>query len=233
MQRLDKWTTAVSAALVIAALLACKKKKEEPPPAAKEPPAATAPAAPTPAPTATQEPTAAASPKLGDVKRFTDKEKEATGAVKVLENDVKVFNEPDEKTEDVATLSKDIFVFRLATIDDKWVLVEFPSGVGKVSPGWVEAKFLQSKVEAVARDSVAKQAKSATIKPASSVAAVTSAAPSASVKPVASVAPSASAKPASSAPKPAGTAPKPTGTAPKPTGTAPAKKPPPLSTATK
>lgn len=226
MQRqLDQWTVGLSAALVIVALLACKKKQDEPAPAAKEPPAATA-SAPVAAPSATEQAAIAATtaPKLGDVKRFAGKEKEAAGAVKVLENDVKVFNEPDEKGADVATLSKDIFVFRLATLDDKWVLVEFPSGVGKVSPGWVEAKFLETKVEGVARETVAKQTKSATIKPASS------ALPPSSAKPAASVAaaPSASVKPVASAPKPAESA-KPVATAaPKGTSTPTAKKTPSL-----
>jgi hypothetical protein len=188
MQRqLDRWTTGLSAALVIAALLACKKKKDEPAPAAEAPPAASVTAAvPAPAPSAAEP--AQTAPKLGDVKRFADKEKAASGAVRILENDVKVFNEPDEKTEEVATLPKDLLVFRLATLDDTWVLVEFPSGVGKVSPGWIEAKFLESKVESVARESVATQAKSAAVKPPSSAAAATSAAPAAaSATPSASV----------------------------------------------
>ena len=222
MQRqLDKWTTGLSAALVIATLLACKKKKDEPAPAAKEPPA-TSVAAPAPAPAPSASEPAASAPKLGDVKRFAGKEKEATGAVRVLENDVKVFNEPDEKAPEVATLSKDLFVFRLATLDDKWVLAEFPSGVGKVSPGWIEAKFLESKVEGVARESVAAQSKGATVKPQSSASPAASAAPSASVKPAASAAPSASVKPAASTAKP------PASAAPRPSGSVAAKKPPPL-----
>jgi hypothetical protein len=162
-RRLDRWTTALSALLILAALLACKKKTpptttpsaESPPPAAT-PPAAPAASAPTPAADET-------GAKLGDVKRYPDKEKPQTGAVKILENDVKVFNEADDKTAEVATLDKDLLVFRLASIPD-WELVEFPSGVGKVSPGWVLAKFLDAKAEPkVEREAVASQAKQAVV----------------------------------------------------------------------
>src|ERR1044071_6525721 len=144
-RRLDQWTTALCALLVVSSLLACKKKLtgDSTPTAA-----ATAAAAPTPAPTPTPTPptpdTAAAptdsGAKLGDVKRYPDKEKAQTGAVRILESDVKVYNEADDKTADVATLDKDLLVFRLASLPD-CELVEFPSGVGKVSPGWVLAKF--------------------------------------------------------------------------------------------
>jgi len=169
MQRkLDPWTTALSAVLIVGVLLACKKKTEPAPTPAREAAATTAAAAPTP-PAVTASATTvavaeAASPKLGDVKRYPDKEKTETGAVKILENEVKVFNEADDKTADVATLDKDLFVFRLASIPD-WELVEFPSGIGKVSPGWVPAKFIDKKVEAkVERGTVATQAKQAKVK---------------------------------------------------------------------
>jgi hypothetical protein len=94
-------------------------------------------------------------------------------------------------------------VFRLASIPD-WELVEFPSGIGKVSPGWVQAKFLDTKGDAkVERDAVVK-APSTTPKPSTSASAKPAA--SASAKPAAS----ASAKPAASAKPTTTTAPTPT-----------------------
>jgi hypothetical protein len=47
--------------------------------------------------------------------------------VRVLEDELKVFNEADSKTPEVATLPKDALVFRLAEMDN-FELVEFPSG---------------------------------------------------------------------------------------------------------
>jgi hypothetical protein len=193
MQRtLDQWTTALSALLIVGALLACKKKT--PPttapsaePAAAATPLVVTPPAPAPAPPSVDVP----GPKLGDVKRYSDKEKTQTGAARILEDGVKVFNEADDKTSDVATLDKDLLVFRLASIPD-WELVEFPSGVGKVSPGWIQAKFLDAKADSkVERDAVAGQAKQAVVKAPSASAKPST---SASAKPAAST--SASAKPA-------------------------------------
>jgi hypothetical protein len=159
-QKLAHLTLALSGAALVFAVAACKRKKDEPPAPLTPPPSAAviAPAMPPPAPAP------APVPQLGEVKRYTDKEKEATGAVKVLENDVKVYDETDDKTLDVAKLPKDLLVFRLATIEPDWALVEFPSGVGKVSPGWVQTKYLSSQADnKVKRDSVAKQAKAAAV----------------------------------------------------------------------
>jgi hypothetical protein len=231
-RRLDQWTTALSALLIVGALLACKKKTPEAVPSAEPvaatpaptPPAVTAPAAPT------TPPADAAAPKLGDVKRYPDKEKAQTGAVRILENDVKVFNEADDKTSDVASLDKDLLVFRLASLPD-WELVEFPSGVGKVSPGWVLAKFVDAKADAkVEREAVASQAKQAVVKaPTTSTSAKPATSAAASAKPAASTA--TSAKPATSASvKPAASA---TTTAKPATSTAPAPAPTTTTTAKK
>ncbi len=209
-QKLDRWTTALSALLLVSALLACKKKAPETT-APSAAPVAAAPAAP-----ATPEPAAPAAPaapsavalgdvgaKLGEVKRYTDKEKAETGTARILENAVKVFDEADDKTAEVATLDKDLLVFRLASIPG-WELVEFPSGVGKVSPGWVLAKFIDVKTAAsVDRAAVATQAKQAVVAaPKASTGAVASAAkPAASVAvtPAAAAAASASAAAANAA----------------------------------
>lgn len=187
--RLDQWTTALSAILIVGALLACKKKIPATTTPSAEPVAAPAPVATPPAAAATTAAATAAAaqpgtPKLGDVKRYPDREKPQTGAVKILENGVKVFNDTDDKTPEVATLDKDLLVFRLASVPD-WELVEFPSGVGKVSPGWVPAKFVDTKADArVARDAVAAQPKQAAVSSTASGAPKSSA--SAADKPAAS-----------------------------------------------
>jgi hypothetical protein len=206
-QAIDKWTLTASCVLVVGALLACKKKTEQPAPAAS---LAAAPPAVSIAPLATTEPVASAAPSavdagvaapapvLGNVKRFPDKEKPATGVVKVTVDNSLVYDEPDDKTPSVASLTKDIFVERLATIGNDWILVDFPSGVGKLSPGWIEAKSVGVHVAAVTTAKVAAQTKTATL------AGSASAAPTASAK--AATAAVATAKPAVTAP-PAATAP--------------------------
>ena len=112
-----------------------------------------------------------------------------------------VYDEPDDKTPSVASLTKDIFVERLATLGSDWVLVDFPSGIGKLSPGWVQAKSLGEQVTAATHATVAGQNKTATL--AGSAKPTSSAAPAGSAKPAASTTakPSATA-PAASAPPP-------------------------------
>ncbi len=169
-QAIDKWTVAASAVLVLGVLLACKKK-DEPAPAASAPVAAPAVSI-APLPTTTAAPTAAAvavdagvvaPPVLGDVKRFPDKEKAASGAVKVTIDNAPVFDEPDDKAPSVATLSKDIFVERIATLGTDFVLVSFPSGVGKLSPGWIDAKSVGAQVTTVTHAVVAAQTATAAV----------------------------------------------------------------------
>lgn len=170
MQRkVDQWNTALAVLVIVGTLLACKKRTSATAPAAESAAAAplTAPTTPATPVTPPADAVAAAdpsAPKLGEVKRYPDKEKAQTGAVRILADEVKVFNEADDKTADVATLTKDLLVFRLASVPD-YELVEFPSGVGKVSPGWVLAKFVDVKTDAkVERAAVAAQ--SAVVTPA-------------------------------------------------------------------
>lgn len=150
-RKLDRWTTVLTATLLLAALLACKKKTsaDSAPSATVAAEAAPSGGAPTPVVAAPSDPSPSVA-KPGEVKRYADKEKPQTGAVRLLQGGVKVFNEADEKTAEVATLDKDVLVSRLASIPD-WELVEFPSGVGKVSPGWVQAKFIDAKADSQAK----------------------------------------------------------------------------------
>jgi hypothetical protein len=185
MQRkLDQWTTALAVVALVGTLLACKKRTATTAPAAETaaalpttPPAVPAPTTPPAAASAAEAAADAGGPKLGEVKRYPDREKAQTGAVRVLADDVKVFNEADDKTAEVATLTKNLLVFRLASVPD-YELVEFPSGVGKVSPGWVLAKFVDVKTDAkVERGAVAAQSAQAVVKtpPKASSSAVASA----------------------------------------------------------
>ena len=202
---IDKWTLTAGSALLLCSLAGCEKK-DDPAPAAEasvaaaqaiaaasaaiaagelraaEAAAASAAAA---VPSAAPAASAEATPVLGDVKRFADKEKAVTGTTKVVLDQSKVFNEPDNTKPSVAALTKDLVVVRLATLDTGWTLVEFPSGVGKVSPGWIETKSL---VASAATPTAS----------ASSAKAASSAAPAASAKPVASAAASTTPTPAAS-----------------------------------
>jgi hypothetical protein len=194
MQRkVDQWTTALAVLAIVGTLLACKKRTSATAPAAEtaasttSPPPLTAPTVPAAAPAeavaAAADPSA---PKVGEVKRYPDKEKAQTGAVRILAADVKVYNEADDKTAEVATLTKDLLVFRIASVPD-YELVEFPSGVGKVSPGWVLAKFIDAKASSnVERAAVASQ-------PAQAVKTAPKASTSAAAKPATSAVASAKA----------------------------------------
>jgi hypothetical protein len=198
--------------------MACKKKTDAPAPEASATAAATAlaPVSPPP-PVASVAPpvavdagvAAAPAPEVGAVKRFPDKEKVATGAVKVTLDDSKVYDEPDNTKPSVASLSKDLFVVRLATLGTDWLLVDFPSGVGKLSPGWIEAKSLGAEVHPITKAAVAAQSASATpAAPASAKPATTAAA---SAKPATPAAPATAAlaptvaPPAPPKPKPGAT----------------------------
>jgi hypothetical protein len=199
---IDQWTTMASLALMFGALLACKKKTDAPAPeatatavaAVASAPVAVQSAAPAPAPAAVDAGVVAATiavPELGAVKRFPDKEKVASGAVKVTLDDSKVYDDPDNTTPSVASLSKDLFVVRLATLGTDWILVDFPSGVGKLSPGWIEAKSVGAQVQTITKAAVAAQ--SATATPAAAKPATTAVA---SAKPATAAAPTAALVPA-------------------------------------
>jgi len=172
MARQQRWTAVVSTGLMVGALLACKKKPDA---AAEASATASAPAAPatTAAPAATSAaaaataaaPAAPTEAKLGDVKRYgVDKESKLDDAgVRVTADELKVYNEADTKTDDVATLPKGLLVFRQVKMAD-FTLVEFPSGVGQFSQGWVETKSLSDTPEKVTRAAALSEKKTAAVK---------------------------------------------------------------------
>jgi hypothetical protein len=99
----------------------------------------------------------------------------------------KVYDEPDTAQPSVVTLSKDLVVTRLATLGSEWTLVDFPSGVGKVSPGWIESKSLAGGGGVPSSAASAKLATSA--KPATSATPSAAASGKAAAAAVASVTP--------------------------------------------
>ncbi len=168
MALVQRWTAAVSLGLVVGALLACKKK----PDVGTEPSAApTLPAAPGASASASASAAASGSPaaplveaKLGDVKRYgVEKESRLDDAgVRVATDGLKVYDEADTTKDDVAQLPKDLLVFRQVKMGD-FTLVEFPSGVGQFSQGWVETKGLSTTIEKVTRSSALEEKKTATV----------------------------------------------------------------------
>jgi hypothetical protein len=177
-------TRTVCGVLLLSSFLACKKKSDEPAPAASVSPAAEQAAAAAASAVAAQAVAAAAlaaaqaaaaaagapavvdagpaAPVLGEVKRFADKEKVAIGSTKISIDASKIYDEPDTTKPSVTTLSKGLVVTRLATLGTDWTLVEFPSGVGKVSPGWIESKSLVGGGGVTSAVATAKPATSAT-----------------------------------------------------------------------
>ena len=171
MTQAPRFTAVISMGLVLGALLACKKKPEAATEASATASAPAAPAAPSAvAPAASAAPVASvAAPtveaKLGDVKRYgVEKESRLDDAgVRVTADGLKVYDEADTNTDDVATLPKGLLVFRQVKMDE-FTLVEFPSGVGQFSQGWVETKSLSTTIEKVTRAVALDEKKTATVK---------------------------------------------------------------------
>jgi hypothetical protein len=147
MRMLDRWTFATSVALIVGALLACKKKEEAPPPVES--------ATPTPEPSASA---ATEEPKTDkkEVKRYGDKEQEEKGTVRIKIAMTKVYNEADDSTDFIATLSRGTLVNRKARYGN-WMLVDWPSGPGELSPGWVATKSLENTIVTIDPKLVANQ----------------------------------------------------------------------------
>jgi hypothetical protein len=145
-RKLDKLTCTLAAGLVLGALLACKKKEEPAPVVSAAPPP------PAPEPPKPPEP---AKPK-DEVKRYGDKEIAESGTVRVKLVNTKVYKEADSSTDSVTTLNRGTLVNRKARYSN-WLLVDYPSGVGELSPGWVLTAHIEDKVLNVNPDAVKKQ----------------------------------------------------------------------------
>ena len=130
--RLDRWTVALTMLLVISALLACRKKKTEP----EATPSATA--------VASVEPPKAEPKKEDEIKRYGADEIAETGSVRIKAT-AKVFREADSASEAIISLAAGTLVNRKARMA-AFTLIEYPSGVGELSPGWIETRFIDQRV---------------------------------------------------------------------------------------
>lgn len=146
MHKLDRWTLTASIGLVIVALMACKKKEEE------TPPATSASAAPEPTPSAAAADDAAPST---DVTRYGDKETTESGTVRVTYANAKVFKEADDSGTQLTTLSLGTLVNRKARYGN-WMLIDYPSGPGELSPGWILSKYLDDRILTITLDASVK-----------------------------------------------------------------------------
>lgn len=181
-------STAIAAAGLLVALLACKKEEEAPPPVE------TATAAPEPTPSA--EPVA--EKKDDEVKRYPDKETAESGTVRVLLDNLRVYKEADTTTDFIATLNRGTLV-NLKARYGNYLLIEYPSGVKQLSPGWILARRnspqLKNETDIKPEDVAAQDA--GVVVPSATASA--SAAPSASVTASAEPSATASAEPTASA----------------------------------
>lgn len=183
-------STAIAAAGLIFALLACKKEEEAPAETS-----ATASAEPAPAPSAETKP----EEKKDEVERYGDKEVKMSGTVRVLLNNLRVYNKADTTTDFVATLNRGTLVNLKASYGN-FLLIEYPSGYKQLSPGWVQARVNspQLKTETdVKPEDVESQDAGVVVNPSATASA--SAAPSASASAEPSASASASAEPSASA----------------------------------
>lgn len=146
--KLDQWTVGVCIVVLGGALLACKKD-EEPAPAVSAAPVAT----PEPPKEEPKEEEKEEEPK--EAKRYDD-EKEEEGTVRVKAEEMKIYQEADTESEVLEELDRGMLVNRLARRGD-FILIEYPSGPGELSPGWVEEKDISTLVEKVDPETVKKQ----------------------------------------------------------------------------
>jgi hypothetical protein len=144
-------TILLAACGLLVALPACKKKEKDddsadtavaapaPPPPAPEP---------VPAPAAAPDPNAAAQPAPGtpapgtdaaaptgkEVKRYPNETPVGNATVRAVVP-FNVYREADLQSEKLAGIAQGTFVNVKSTYQN-WILVEYPSGVGEMSPGW-------------------------------------------------------------------------------------------------
>ncbi len=149
----DKWTVGLSVIALGGALLACKKDE------APEPAVTVAPA-PAPEPPKVEEPKA--EEKKDEVKRYDD-EKEEKGTVKVGIFEMKIYQEADTSSTVLAKVGKGTLVNRKAR-RGSFLLIEYPSAPGELSPGWAETRHINDQIVKVDPDAVKKQDAGTTVK---------------------------------------------------------------------
>lgn len=138
-------TTALAAtALLGSSVISCKKKEEAPP----------APSA-APAPEPPKAEVKDAGAKNDEVKRYDDEQKES-GTVRIAIDRVRVHVDTDPSSKLLTTLNRGTLVNRLAR-KGNFLLIEYPSGVGQLSPGWILAVQASTQVEKVDPEAVKNQ----------------------------------------------------------------------------
>lgn len=141
-------TILLAACGLLVALPACKKKEKDDDSA--DTAVAAAPAAPAPAPApvpapapAPVDPNAAAQPAPGtapaahtgkEVKRYPNETPVGNATVRAVVP-FNVYREADLQSEKLAGIAQGTFVNVKSTYQN-WILVDYPSGVGEMSPGW-------------------------------------------------------------------------------------------------
>ena len=129
----------VGGAFALASLTGCPKK-EEPAEAAPAPAPEPAPA-PAPEPAA-EAPAAAADDLGGDVKRYPG-ETPMSGTVRI-KVPFNIYNEADLNSKKLGGVAARTHVDLKASFSN-WMLIMWPSGVGELSPGWIQLPNIHDK----------------------------------------------------------------------------------------
>lgn len=123
------------------------EESEESEESEEEAPSATASAAPSEAPpvdTASAAPSADAPPAEDEVTRYPD-EVPGGGTYRLLKNFV-VYKAADVTSKELGRVAQSTLV-NLKSTHANWMLVEWPSGIGELSLGWIEAKRFDPSVK--------------------------------------------------------------------------------------
>ncbi len=147
---------------LLVALPSCKKKKEDDESASTATPVAPVPVAPPVAPA--PDPNAVAAPAPGtpapgtdpaaptgkEVKRYPTETPVGNATVRAVVP-FNVYREADLQSEKLAGIAQGTFVNVKSTYQN-WILVEYPSGVGEMSPGWAPIPNLSDRRLAAATE---------------------------------------------------------------------------------
>jgi hypothetical protein len=123
---------------VVAVVACCKKKEEEETPvpiAASTPSVAATPEAPPPPPEA---------PKAGWQQKCPEAERPESGTVTALKV-LQIYKAPDSTSERLSTIGPGTWVDLLGAKGGNWICIDYPTGVGQLSPGWIEVRYTQRK----------------------------------------------------------------------------------------
>lgn len=126
-----KLTVSVIMATALLASAGCKKKADPEPPPPAATPAPPPPPPPAPAPTAS-------APGPGEVQRYADEVQIGHATVELLQQ-FHVHQAADLNSPTLTTVGRGTLINVMAT-HSNWMLIEYPSGVGVMSPGWIDLR---------------------------------------------------------------------------------------------